>query len=137
MTPIDAYKYTLIVLAELEQVKGITVKVEAYTAGGNPDQLAKLKEKYESDTGRIPAHLWVNAEINFENNAQSKMLYEKQQHLGWMGIAFDLGGLDKRRDWSLDWSFRYLPGDIDQEREDRTRMVEDMITDMDRNKESS
>ena len=123
MTPIDAYKLALRKIDELKD-SGINVVI---TPSRSRNKI-NLIEKYNQPE-RIPPEKWVNVSFEILDKGQSMRIHDAARYLGMCGIKFDTGGCCHGRDWELDWSFKYT-GKEDEEWEDASQDVEDMINDL-------
>lgn len=117
MTPNEAHDYVLGVVKEL-QAGGIEVEVTPYPRKEDPDVLAKYGPGGAHNNGtRADPDQWCSVMFRPKTPEQANAIHDQANRLGWMGIGFDTGGAAGRRDWGLDWSFRYSPGTIDADRE--------------------
>ena len=128
MTPTEAHNHTMEVVKSL-QAKGIETEVKPYKIVDN------VLDKYGPDgtksEGRANPDLWCNVTFKPKNDEQANLIQEMVVKLGWMGVTFDTGGGCGRRDWELDWSFKYKEGCIDSRREEALTSMEDFIKGMD------
>ena len=77
----------------------------------------------------LPEDKWVDILFRFKTKAQAKLVKERADELGSLGIVFDTGGTKGERDWQIDWSFEVHPSP-DTEWQARREGVEKMISQM-------
>lgn len=123
MTLDEAYQEAMDVVTNLQRA-GIKVKLKPANSQNDPRMIAKY-----SGPERLPPSKWYNVAFFPETDEQKEMIYKEARNLGWLGIYFDNGGTCGRRDWELDWSFRYT-GQIDGELEAKRQAVEDIFDEM-------
>ena len=86
-----------------------------------------MVEKYRGMEGAASPEKWCNISFLCTTDIQCKKLSEAANYLGMAGISFDTGGSKGIRDWETDWSFRYTPGKVDEERREAREAVEYII----------
>ena len=132
----EAHDYTMEVVRDL-QAAGIAVTVRLYSSTEGrtanwPKHYADVLAKYGGQPGRASPEKWCNVNLKPHGEEQGRLIWEKQKHLGWMGIRFDSGGGCGGRDWELDWSFRLVEGGPDTEREAQVDMVNGLIDELEK-----
>ena len=123
----EAHDFTLGKVNELKEI-GIDVIIKPYDFSKHSDKDDLIKEFTEDI--RTLSHKWCNVSFKIENKFQSQKIHEMANYLGMCGIAFDTGGCCGCRYWELDWSFKYIPGEENEEWRAAREGVEDTINDL-------
>lgn len=113
----EAYEQTLEGALDLRQY-GIEVEITPQ----EPDY-------YDGPEAPLPEDKWVDILFLFKTKAQAKLIKERADELGSLGIVFDMGGTKGERDWQIDWSFEVLP-EPDEEWKARREDIEGFIETM-------
>ncbi len=114
---LEAYEQTLEGAMDLGQY-GIEVEITPQPSDYWPGPEAPL-----------PEDKWVDILFRFKTKAQAKLVKERADELGSLGIVFDMSGTKGERDWQIDWSFNVLP-EPDAEWKARREDVEETIEKM-------
>ena len=121
MTADEAYCFTIEKVSELKD-DGIEVLIRPSKSRNDK----YLKDKYNKPE-RISPELWSHIELKAKNSIQVQRIFDMATYLGMCGIRFDTGCGCGSRDWELDWSFEYKPGEDNFEWTNARRDLEDMV----------
>lgn len=121
MTTQEALLFTLSKVDELREL-GIEVINKPYSFKDNPETIVNYNKPEN-----IKHNLWIQISFKTKNKIHFEKIREAMHYLRICGITFDTGGCNGQRDWELDWSFSYNPGEDNPERGFAQDAVEDIL----------
>jgi len=125
MTPDEALKHTLEFVKELQE-QGISVSVVSYNMQEEDKEelLAMYGPGGTHSEFRADPSLWCRVCSRTVDAAQADEIRALAINLSRVGVFFDSSGMGGQRDWELDWSFKYKPGEDSSQREEALNSME-------------